>query len=238
MRTRSKQRVGDSPIRGVEAHTVITDDVPEPVSTRVETRGLVGHVVISQEELERASLEPSALEKGAGGDLEAWGKVIEEQGREARERTQVRQDFGDDLSPPDIEKPVVLFTDGLVLERADSSNWTLKQRKRVESGANAGRYRWVDLGYFGSPAHAARRVLALQVDAALEERGGGRAAKLVELRELLPLMERLETPLTEAAEKAIREDAIRKAAAVVQGEEDKARMLALVGEVPKKKARR
>lgn len=131
-----------------------------------------------------------------------------------------------DVNPPDASKLVLVFCPWLVAERSDSHNWTLKQRRRVESGANAGKHAWKDVGYYGTPGQAATKAMLLMVESSAST-GGVHIRELVEL--LVQTEEGLRGVVERAAASEARSRALSEAVAVVKGEEDKQRIRKLLG---------
>ncbi len=130
--------------------------------------------------------------------------------------------FDDDLHPPNVEKVLVQLGPRFVVEKSDPHNWTLMERRKVESGEHQGRFSWKVLGYHGSPGQAARKAVQL---GALQDLGPG----LHSLEALVAKLSELERGVREEVEKTLREEGIRKALEVVKDEGDRARILVLLG---------
>lgn len=131
----------------------------------------------------------------------------------------------EDLNPPDSTKLVLVFCSWLVAERSDSHNWTLKQRRKVESGANAGRYSWKDMGYFATPGQAATKALHMMAESEMGT-GGVRFSSLTQT--MVMVEEKLRGHVQQAASSEARAAALAEALGVVKGEEDRKRIQKLM----------
>jgi hypothetical protein len=127
-----------------------------------------------------------------------------------------------DHNPPNTSRLILVLAPWLVAER-ETHNWILKVRKKVESGAHAGQYRWDDVGYHPTPGFAAQRAYHLMVEQDLHQQGPG-----VLLKDAIPVMLRIEEELRRKVEPVAaalaREKALREALDVVKDEKDRERI--------------
>lgn len=130
-----------------------------------------------------------------------------------------------DVNPPDSGKLVLVFCSWLVAERSDSHNWTLKQRRKVEGGANAGKHAWRDVGFYGTPGQAATKALHLMTE---QQLGPGSVFSKYLVAVMNELEERLRGTVEQAAAAEARAKAFAEALSVVKGEEDRARIQKLM----------
>lgn len=136
-----------------------------------------------------------------------------------------------DLNSPDGAKLVVVFAPWLVAERSDAHNWTLKVRRKVESGTNAGKYSWKDNGYYATPGRAATRALHMLTEK--QEPAGGMAFHFL-VKKMAMVEENLRTVLEPVVRAEAREKALADALAVVRDEKDKERIKKLFANEMKK----
>lgn len=133
------------------------------------------------------------------------------------------EDWGGDINGPDLEKPLLRFGPTLVAEKSDRHNWTLKERKKLTSGPNAGAYRWNDLGYYGTPGQAFTRALRMEAEGRIKGQGVSTLAGFA------GVLQALEFENREELQRTIIEETLQKVLGVVEGEEDKKRVQALLG---------
>lgn len=155
-------------------------------------------------------------------DLAGWAGVIQEQGAKHRAQKVQEASFEGDLHPPDVTKVLVRLSPRFVVERSDPHNWTLMERRRVESGEHQGRYTWKALGYHGTPGQAARKAIQLGM---IHDLGPGEHS----LEAVVEKLHELEKGVRPEVEKTLREEGLSKALEVVKDEGDQERIRVLLG---------
>ena len=134
-------------------------------------------------------------------------------------------DVSGDVDPPDLTKAVIVFCAWLVVERSDAHNWTLMERRLVESGKNAGRHAWKVQGFNATPGQAARKALQMMTE---RKMGHGIHSLAEWTRELSRLEERVKDQVEPLAREDARRQALQDALAVVKHDDDKKRIQKLL----------
>lgn len=139
--------------------------------------------------------------------------------------------FGDDIRPPMSNlHTAIRFADGLVLEHTDPRNWTLLERRGpIGEGANVGKYRWVELGYYPNPAIALADALRTET---VKRLGAGLFSLQQLVEELRPLARGMGAQVEEQLRAAERQrgfkEGLERALKVTKDEKDKARIQELL----------